>query len=107
MTAWALFWIVSGPKLRNFFTCKPGTIINPGSNKQTKFNYATVANRKPLQQDVEPLLHWVSLAWENPIHLPGHSLQGSGAGVSPRSLPIAMQTYTYDSPATPDRIGQG
>lgn len=110
MTAWALIWAVSGHKMRNFFTCKPGSRINPGNTKQTKFNYATVANRKPLHQDVKPLLQQVSLAWENPIHLPGHSLQAPALGsawVSPRSLPIATQTCLYDAPATPNRIRQG
>lgn len=96
--------------MRNFFTCKPGTRINPGSIKWIKFNYATVANRKPLQQAAEPLLRRLFLAWENPIHLPDHSLQAQALGsaqVSPRSLPIAMQTGLDDAPATPGRIRQG
>lgn len=78
--------------MRHFFTCKPGTIVNPGSTKQTKFNYATVANRKPLQQDVKPLLRQVSLAWENPIHLPGHSLQAPALGSAWVSLSAVCQS---------------
>lgn len=97
--------------MRHFFTCKPGTIVNPGSTKQTKFNYATVANRKPLQQDVKPLLRQVSLAWKKSYSssrpLPAGSSARVSLGLSLRSLPIAMQTYLYESQATPDRIRQG
>lgn len=107
MIAWALFWIVSGHEMRNFFTCKPGTIVNPGSIKQTKFNYATVANRKPLQQDVEPLLRQVFLAWENPIHLPGHSLQAPALGSAGVSLSAVCQSPCRRVCTTPQQHPTG
>lgn len=50
---------------------------------------------------MEPLLRQFSLAWENPPHLPGHSLQAPAQGsarVSPGRLQIATQTYLCDSP---------
>lgn len=60
---------------------------------------------------MEPLLRQVFLAWEKSYSSSRPLPAGSSAGVSPglslRSLPIAMQTYLYDSPATPDRIRQG
>lgn len=53
---------------------------------------------------MEPLLRQVSLAWENPTHLPGHSLQAPAEGSAPvslRHLPIAMRVCV-----TPQQPGQ-
>lgn len=53
---------------------------------------------------MEPLLCQVSLARENPTHLPGHSQHApalASARVCLRRLPIAVQTCLCDSPNNP------